>query len=96
EDMRSLILIVAFLHQEDITTNNYLNLSILKQLQEAKRIGAIAITDHDTVAGSIVARKIASDISSYSRGRVFMAGRLLFEKNFTHSRIFYNLCRSME
>ncbi|MEM2637684.1 MAG: hypothetical protein QXL15_04995, partial [Candidatus Korarchaeota archaeon] len=35
EDMRSLILIVAFLHQEDITTNNYLNLSILKQLQEA-------------------------------------------------------------
>ncbi|MEM2637735.1 MAG: hypothetical protein QXL15_05255, partial [Candidatus Korarchaeota archaeon] len=35
EDMRSLILFVAFLHQEDITTNDYLNLSILKQLQEA-------------------------------------------------------------
>ncbi|MEM2637070.1 MAG: hypothetical protein QXL15_01840, partial [Candidatus Korarchaeota archaeon] len=35
EDMRSLILIVAFLHQEDIKTYGYLNLSILKQLQEA-------------------------------------------------------------
>ncbi|MEM2637190.1 MAG: hypothetical protein QXL15_02445, partial [Candidatus Korarchaeota archaeon] len=42
-DMRSLILIVAFLHQEDITTNNYLNLSILKQLQEAQKISGKSI-----------------------------------------------------